>query len=310
MSTESAVANVVDYHSRPEISRSELVQFISSRRLYLAEKEGRYKEFGDDKFDDNLTVGTVVHLLLLEPERFEEEVAVWDGKVRSGKIWDRFEARCHREKKIVVTEKQWWLIAVCAAAVRARIGNLIDNPNASREREIFWEKTVETRFGPRTVKLRCRTDMDFVLPNQEGWVFDLKTAVNSEAAKFRSDIRNRLYWVQDAHYTDGLVETSGIPFENTNFIFVPIGKTICKKIANATMDGSHEFGLPQMEKCRLAVRGIEQLACDIVRISEDDRLRARAKWEQAIVQLLECRETGDFSDPGEDDVKIVSNVVS
>lgn len=40
---------------------------------------------------DNLDMGTLGHMMLLEPERVHESVAVWDGKVRSGDVWEKFQ---------------------------------------------------------------------------------------------------------------------------------------------------------------------------------------------------------------------------
>src|SRR5687768_16753006 len=51
-------------------------------------------------------VGRCTHLAALEPELFLREVAVWDGGVRRGKLWDAFEAANPGKELLTLAEHE------------------------------------------------------------------------------------------------------------------------------------------------------------------------------------------------------------
>ena len=48
-----------------------------------------------------MDVGTYVHTAVLEPEKLEEETAIYPGPIRRGKDWDKFEAE--NKGKVILT---------------------------------------------------------------------------------------------------------------------------------------------------------------------------------------------------------------
>lgn len=302
-----------DYHARSEVSRSDLALFRESRARFRAIKDGRLPGIGQEKgFHDDLDLGTAAHLLLLEPERFLSEVAAWSG-TRAGPNWKRFQREQVEAGRMILKEKDWWLAAVAAGAVRGRMGKLIDNRHARREQSHVWTETVAGEVDGERVEMRveCRSrhDLEIVVP-AEAWTFDVKTTGDINLPAFRKEIRNRGYWLQDSHYSSALMAEYGLTLEQTHFIFIPVGKRIAEQVRDRVMDDSAEFGQEQLDKAAQAVKGIEHLMCGMVELEFSERQAAMSKWRELLWDYARCVETGDWSDPGEGEVKTVSGVVS
>lgn len=66
-----------------------------------------------------MALGTLMHLLLLQPEREKTDVAVWTGKRRDGKVWDAFKDL--NSGKEIVTPKE-------LGQARAMVASMLQNP--------------------------------------------------------------------------------------------------------------------------------------------------------------------------------------
>ena len=78
-----------DYHGdRKFLSSSALKVLRENPELfYRTYIKGEGQKKGSDAFD----VGTAIHLKILEPEKFEKEVAFYSG-IKRGKLWESFKA--------------------------------------------------------------------------------------------------------------------------------------------------------------------------------------------------------------------------
>jgi len=84
-----------EYHARPEINPSSLAAGlvgpaetdVRAIRAALTGSDQSRAQSSQDRMDR----GTAVHMMLLQPERLESDVAVWTGGRRSGGAWDEFQ---------------------------------------------------------------------------------------------------------------------------------------------------------------------------------------------------------------------------
>ena len=71
---------------RNRLSYSALCAFKKSPNHLLKYWEGK------TKVTDAIQFGSIIHKLLLEPDSFNDDYAVFEGKIRSGKKWQEFKA--------------------------------------------------------------------------------------------------------------------------------------------------------------------------------------------------------------------------
>lgn len=87
-----------EYHSdNGYYSSSQLKLMLQDPELfhqkYILKKTKQEKK---EVFD----IGNAVHIRLLEPEKYEDEVAFWDGKIKRGAKWDEFKSK--HDGKIII----------------------------------------------------------------------------------------------------------------------------------------------------------------------------------------------------------------
>lgn len=91
-----------DYHAIPNIfSSSQLKTIIESSDLFY--KKYITKEIGRESIPA-FDVGTYFHTSILEPDKLNEECAVYDGPIRRGKAWDAF-AEANKGKAIITQQE-------------------------------------------------------------------------------------------------------------------------------------------------------------------------------------------------------------
>lgn len=142
---------------------------------------------------DTFRRGRLVHSLVLEPQRFELDYAVWDGKVRRGKAWDAFRLDADARGLTVITPAQLAKARAMAAAV-ARIWT----PDAQRELSIVWTD--------ETTGLRCKARIDSINPVT---ITELKTCADVDAETFSRTMHRLGYHGQLAHYRNGARSITG-----------------------------------------------------------------------------------------------------
>lgn len=214
----------VDYHSRPEISRSMLAKFDKSPRLYEALYVTR--TIRDDFESDAMAIGTLTHQQLLEPHILDNfmviprDVLTSNGQ-RRGKAWEQFEA--DHSDKVLLLERDYKTTQMAVEAVRKSIGALIDNQNAEREKEIYWD-------CPYT-GLKRRSKLDLVIPTKMGLhVIDIKTC--ADLSRFNWQIKDGL-WLQYADYRCAVHEEFN---EWPTFFFCVVEKSEPYRIRNVKLD--------------------------------------------------------------------------
>lgn len=189
------------YHARPELSKSQLADFLVVPACYYGlhldpNRPPRADETSGQR------VGTLLHTLALEPETFEERYAIGPDVSRATKEWKAFAATL-RPGVTALKPEEHEEGRCQAASLRAHreIGELLSSGFA--EASIFW---TDEETG-----VRCRCRPDWLHETPEGWiVLDLKTGPAAPWA-FGSQVARMTYEVQDAFYSAGIEAATGKP---------------------------------------------------------------------------------------------------
>lgn len=151
---------------------------------------------------DAMRFGRAEHLAVLEPQRFDSEVAVWRGadrRTKEGKAeWAAFE-KAHAGKEILDDEEHRKCILI-ARAVRA-------NPTAAKylsggraEVTVLWNHNTITGES-----IPCKSRLDYV----GGALVDLKSTQSASPGAFGRQCWNLGYHGQSALYLDSYVIAGG-----------------------------------------------------------------------------------------------------
>lgn len=174
--------------THPDYNSINAVRFSRLKRLAVSPLH--YKEHVE-KETEALRLGRAVHLAVLEPARYRDEVAVWEGKTRRGKEWDSFQAQ--NETKTILRAADHEMAMALSKAVNADplAGVLLRGGKAEHTR---------TWTDPGT-GLTCKARLDYYA---EGRVVDLKTTSKIQPRDFARQAAQFYYHAQLAFYSTGL----------------------------------------------------------------------------------------------------------
>lgn len=197
-----------EYHATDAISKHGLDAIHRCPALY------KYRKENPPEPTPAMRWGTLVHLAVLEPDRFAAEVAVApeiNRRTNAGKAeWEAFCAE-NEGKEVLTAEEHTELCAIRdsvrshPAAIRA-LGK-----SGLIEQSVFWD-----RDG-----IQCRARPDYLHP--AGVIVDLKTTDDASPGGFARSVANFRYHVQAAFYSDGLSAVQG-PSAVKGFVFIAVEK--------------------------------------------------------------------------------------
>jgi len=186
-----------DYRARPALSWSRLKILDTSPLLY------RWRLAHPRPDTPALAFGRAVHLAVLQPDLYGDEVVAYTGKTRRGKAWDAFSEE-HAGRQII-TQTEEATIAAIVAAVESHpdAGPMVAGLDYA-ERSIAW-----TEDG-RDMRARCD-----LIRFADGRVLlvDLKTARDIDPRAFGRSAVQYGYHGQMAHYAAGLEALLGVPVD-------------------------------------------------------------------------------------------------
>lgn len=142
-----------------------------------------------------MTLGSAVHCAVLEPNKFVEQYAVYDGPVRRGKAWDKFVEE-HADSEILTKDEY---------DTAARIGDAVLSSEARELLRGGSAEIVQTWIDEAT-GVPCKGRLDYVAP---GTIVDLKTARDIDPRRFPRAAARLLYHGQLAFYHDGAIPVGG-----------------------------------------------------------------------------------------------------
>ncbi len=206
-----------DYHAIKALSNSSLSVLKRSptefcKRFITREMKGQET--------DAMLLGSAVHMLALEPERFDAEYVVLDGPINKsldppkpyGRNTKAFEKWLDAEmalqtRKVLVREE----FANSLAIAKAFQGHpTIAAIMASRAEKLFEsECSMEYEIGDDKVEMKCK--IDFVCP-AERIIVDLKTTSDPSPHAWSWSAEDFGYHRQAAIYSDAMQAKYGEPF--------------------------------------------------------------------------------------------------
>lgn len=206
----------------------------------------------DDNDSASKKLGRPTHTAVLEPEKFDDSVAVWKGGLtEAGKFSMRAGTNAHKEfvkaakeqGREVLDLKTLNLCNSMRDAVRAhsRATELLTGGKA--EVSIFWTH----RSG---VKCKIRVDM-----LHESFFVDFKTDKAPQPSKFWRAVTEYEYYIQGAFYQDGIEALTGkkLPFHIVAVESSAPYDVICYRVPQQLLDMGrfiYELRLERLVECR------------------------------------------------------------
>lgn len=172
---------------------------------HMARSPAHYRHYLLTKPEDTdpKRLGRAVHLATLEPERFRETVAVWDGGARRGKDFERF---CEEhEGKELLTEHQHETALAVQKAVRSDATAMKYLSNGHGEVTMLATRTAGA--GKDATKLLLKGRIDFDGANA---IADLKSTFDASISAFGRQAFSMSYEAQSAWYSDLYFQITGI----------------------------------------------------------------------------------------------------
>ena len=185
-----------DYHKSQNISASGL------KSIY---KKSVYHFLNQKPFTSSaLSLGSAVHVAMLEPEKFNDEFYVFpkiDRRTKEGKQ-DYKNHSTKAEKKELISESDLFTIESIKEKLKFH----------SLAKEYCEGKIELSHYGEMdSVPIRVRPDCKGV-----DWISDVKSCQDNSPLAFKRDIYKWSYHLQATFYSDAL----GYPAENFRFIAV------------------------------------------------------------------------------------------
>lgn len=203
----------VDYHAIEALSASAAKLLLRSPAHYWAAKHNPREP------STAMKRGTLVHSLILEPEKFEKEFAVapkFDRRTTIGK-----QAAADFEQanagKIIVDEDQYELAKRVSAAVHERVDLSAGEAEVTMLSELYG--------------VPCKARIDLL---KGSTIYDIKTCQDAGPEAFSRQIAQFKYHLQAAHYAALYKEIVG--WELEQFVFVAVETEAPFEVACYTLD--------------------------------------------------------------------------
>jgi hypothetical protein len=178
---------------------------------HILRSPAHYKYMRDNPIEPTkaMQFGTLVHMRILEPEKYEELVVAEtiDRRTKLGK-----------ERAEEIEAKGFYLISPEESAKIENIHKAVmSNPDAARfvtngerEQAFFWTD-IETG-------LKCKARPDFV--HQGKFIVDIKTSKDASPQAFARTAASLMYHFQAAFYLDGV--STATTQNYTDFVFIVV----------------------------------------------------------------------------------------
>ncbi len=194
-----------EYHKRKEFSSSQIKDLGNGKTpahffaKHLAEDKAEKTESTD------MLLGTTVHALLLEGDKFDTEFAVKekvDGRTKAGKEYNANFAK-QAEGKTVINKAMYEQAKTMSDNMKKHpVAKLLNLPNAIAEASIIYQ---DDETG-----LNLRVRPDFMIPPCEqfinGLIVDVKTTGEANHSAFAKTIYNFGYHISASMYCDGFMK--------------------------------------------------------------------------------------------------------
>jgi exodeoxyribonuclease VIII len=182
------------YHHDPVwrklLSKSGLVDCDKSLYHHFA----KVNSFYDETTTPQMALGTLFHLLVLQPWLFDEVAVLYHG-VKSGKRWKHFQERMLSHQLAVTPDQIDTLNDMLEGLHRNQKAVELLQLKGEVEKSIVWQ---DATYG-----FLCKARIDKLIPQIET-VVDLKTCQSAEPEAFSRAIFNYKYHWQARWYLNGM----------------------------------------------------------------------------------------------------------
>jgi hypothetical protein len=191
-----------DYHSYKSISASGLKEISKTSPSAYLNKEWQETEA--------LAIGTAIHTIILEPEKFADELYIMPDlnlRTKAGKE-EKQEHIKNAENKTIISETNYELVQKARDAFSKN----------KKAVDLLKDAEIEKSFYGQIngIDVRCRPDIF-----TKDFICDLKSCRSIWANDFRQNAKNMRWFLQAVFYSDFL----SIPAENFRFIGISKDKS-------------------------------------------------------------------------------------
>lgn len=190
-----------EYHSRPELSASQIKQILTNPYLYAS----GFKQ----PQTDSMALGSAIHSLVLEPHKFSKEFAVMPDinlRTNEGKAAKVLFESQSGGKTVLKADQYETAQNASLSILRSKIAHLLQKGVVE-----------ESYFGElEDVPVRVRPDY---FRADIGVVFDVKTTQDASPDGFTKTVANYYYYVQAAFYLKTL---QSLGYKADRFVFVAV----------------------------------------------------------------------------------------
>lgn len=191
-----------EYHDQSAFSSSQIKDILRTPAHFYTKHLGKTTKKAPSA---DMLLGSVVHTLLLENDKFATEYAIsqkFDKRTKQGKVdAEKFEQE-NMGKTIIDQDIYDTALQMAKSLGQHNVAKLLKTNHAIAEASIFYTD-VETG-------LDCRIRLDFHIPPCDifpnGLIVDLKTTDNASSGQFARTIYNFGYHISAAMYQDGFVQ--------------------------------------------------------------------------------------------------------
>jgi len=215
-----------DYHGSLGYSSSQLKKLIKQTPAHLKHS---FSESNDPTAA--MQLGTAVHSMVLEPENFDNDVAVMpvlNLRTNAGKE-EKVEFIAANKGKAIITEADLDKVNAMAASVRAHpLAGILIQDVVVESSVYWWYRTMDPDDDTKyKAMLKVRPD---AICRAYPALVDLKTTDDGSFTGFMKTIQNLYYHVSAAMYLEGVNQCKPLlaelgHFAYTKFVFVVVENT-------------------------------------------------------------------------------------
>lgn len=245
-----------EYHASEGISSSGIKHLIKSPAHYKASIATPTEPTPE------MIKGSVIHTLILEPHKFEQEFAVGAFNYRRGKEYDK--AINDNPGKIVISESDY---DECLQIVGAFKKEVELNPllkrllEGDKEHSFYWNDFMTN------VLCKCRPDN--ITP--DGVIVDIKTSKDASKDYFQKALVDLGYFISAAFYLRGVNAT----------------RREASKTCDKEFKVAHQF-------CFIVIETKAPFSVALYYLDRDSIKVAEMLIDKALEALAKCQETGNY----------------
>lgn len=194
-----------DYHSSSPLGSSDLKLILRSCAHFAAKDKNR-------KETAAMIFGKALHKAILEPKRFDEDVAIMPVFAGKGSVLAREKWALEHHGKIIIDEAEH-------EDLKGMVQSITNHRAASRlivggksEESFFWQDPV--------TGLACKCRPDYTRPDRI--LLDLKSTEDATLEAFERTILKYKYHLSAAHYLEGTSSVTGVAYET--FLIIAVEK--------------------------------------------------------------------------------------